>query len=582
MKGKSLFFVFLLFLGQFGHSLIQAQSLQENKIDSVFTRQGEIYFTFGLSKKDHQILHKLTRIISLDKVADGQIYAYANRSEYEQFKNKYPGIRIQLLPSPGTSLSVDELGRMHNENPSGTSTTWNFYPSYEQYLSYMTSFANDHPAICRLDTVGTSMQGRLILAVKISDNVNQEEAEPQFLYTSSIHGDETAGYVLMLHLIDHLLLNYGTNTELTDLINSTEIFINPLGNPDGTYHGGNNSVYGATRYNANNIDLNRNFPDPKLGQHPDGNAWQVETVAWMDYAANHRFTMSANFHGGAEVFNYPWDTWSKLHADDNWWEFVGREWADTAHKYAPAGYFTLMNNGVTNGYAWYELNGGRQDYMNYWHQCREVTLEISNIKLLPASQLINWWNYNNHSFINYIKQSGFGISGLVTDTVTDQPVAAKIFIQGHDFDNSEVYSHLPTGFYSRYLYQGNYDLTFSAPGYFSKTISGVNVTNRVSTKLDVQLRPLTYDAQDVVESGVLIYPNPSSGIFRIQLDKTPLHPDCSVQVINSLGKIVETVSLDCSNSGMITVNLSHLTEGLYFLKFNSGYRVFLDKLIIRK
>jgi hypothetical protein len=387
----------------------------------------------------------------------------------------------------------------------------------------------------------------------------------------------------MLHLIDHLLLNYGTDPELTDLVNSTEIFINPLSNPDGTFRGGNNSVYGAVRYNANNVDLNRNFPDPKLGQHPDGLAWQKETIAWMDYAASHRFSVSANFHGGAEVFNYPWDTWSKLTADDNWWEFVGRMWADTVHKFSPANYFTLMNNGVTNGYAWYELNGGRQDFMNYWHNCREVTLEISNIKLLPTSQLINFWNYNNRSFINYIKQANLGINGIVTDTVTDQPVAAKIFIQGHDFDNSEVYSHLPSGFYARPIYQGSYNLTVSAPGYFTKTINNVGVNNWSATHLDIQLRPLTYDAQDKVESKVLVYPNPSNGILKVRIPDAAVHPLCSIQVINMVGDVVTTIQPDdCHADPTLSLDLSNLPDGLYFLKFNSGYRIYLDKLIIRK
>jgi murein tripeptide amidase MpaA len=88
----------------------------------------------------------------------------------------------------------------------------------------------------------------------------------------------------MMHLIDYLLEGYGTDPRITEMIDNTEIFINPLANPDGTYHGGNNSVYGAQRYNANNIDLNRNYPDPADGPHPDGNAWQQETVAFMAYA----------------------------------------------------------------------------------------------------------------------------------------------------------------------------------------------------------------------------------------------------------------------------------------------------------
>jgi hypothetical protein len=421
------------------------------------------------------------------------------------------------------------------------------------------------------------------LAIKISKNVQQEEAEPQFLYTSSIHGDETTGYILMLHLIDYLLSNYGIAPEITEIVNTTEICINPLSNPDGTYHGGNNSVYGATRYNANGVDLNRNYPDPKLGQHPDGNAWQTETVAFMSYADNNHFTMSANFHGGAEVFNYPWDTWSRLPADDEWWQFVGREWADTVHVNAPAGYFTDLDNGVTNGYAWYELNGGRQDYMNYWHNCREVTLEISNVKLLPTSQLLPFWEYNYPSFLNYIRQSRYGFSGIVTDTVTDEPVSAKVFISGHDKDNSEVYSRGTTGFYTRPINEGSYNVTFTAPGYYTKTIKNVNVSKWATSNLDVQLRPLTYDAQDKSVRSVLVYPNPSDGHFRLILPENPINPSCSFQVINTMGSIIYSAEVArYSGNSTVEIDVSQLSNGLYYLKFNSGYQIYLDKLIIKK
>ncbi len=38
----------------------------------------------------------------------------------------------------------------------------------------------------------------------------------------------------------------------------------------------------------------------------------------------------------------------------------------------------LYDDGITNGAAWYVIDGGRQDYMNFFHQCREFTLEISD------------------------------------------------------------------------------------------------------------------------------------------------------------------------------------------------------------
>ena len=186
----------------------------------------------------------------------------------------------------------------------------------------MYAFADSFPNICKVHSLGTLNSGREILIVNISDNVGQKENEPSFLYTSSMHGDELTGYVLMLRFIDDILNNYNNNSRITHLVNEIDIWINPLANPDGAYAGGNSNVWGATRSNANFIDLNRNFPDPQDGPHPDGNPWQEETLIFMGLSDTINFNLSSNLHTGAVVANYPWDTWSQLTADDSWWQHV--------------------------------------------------------------------------------------------------------------------------------------------------------------------------------------------------------------------------------------------------------------------
>ncbi|MBA7590890.1 hypothetical protein ES708_33032 [subsurface metagenome] len=246
--------------------------------------------------------------------------------------------------------------------------------------------------------------------MKISDNVSEFENEPETFLTSTMHGNETGGYILMLRLIDYLLENYSSQTRVTSLIDSLQIWINPLANPDGTYAGGSHTISGATRRNANSVDLNRNFPDPQDGPHPDGYEYQPETTSMMEFMTKHNFVISANFHSGAEVVNYPWDTWTQRHADDSWFKFISREYADTVHQYS-SGYMTFLDNGITNGADWYMINGGRQDYVTYFLQGREVTIELDNLPFItPVNDLDNLWNYNYRICSITIPTINFGFS----------------------------------------------------------------------------------------------------------------------------------------------------------------------------
>lgn len=453
---------------------------QSSDYTAVLEESGEIYFCTRLDDPDW--IQKLSRLVSIDKVEGETAFAYANKAEFDRFLKL--GFSWEMLPRPG--LTGERPVMMDHVNLREVDE-WDFYPTYEAYLDIMNQFAADYPEICETFSIGQSVEGRELMMVKISDHIGNREAEPQFLYTGTMHGDELAGYILLLRLADHLLSNYGTDPEITNLVNNTEIWINPLANPDGTYNGGNHTVWNSTRYNANYVDINRNFPDPEDGPHPDGNAWQPETLAFMQLAEDNNFVMSANTHGGAEVINYPWDTWQHLTADDDWWVFVCREYADTVHAHAPSTYLDGFNNGITNGYAWYTISGGRQDYMNYFHHCREVTMELSNVKKLQTSLLDAHWEWNRRSLINYIRQCNYGLSGVVTDVHTGEPVGANVVIEGHDMDNSFVVADQSNGFYQRLLEAGVYNLTYVADGYDPVTIPDVVVSRYSLTNLDVQL-----------------------------------------------------------------------------------------------
>ncbi|MCX6248856.1 MAG: M14 family zinc carboxypeptidase [Bacteroidetes bacterium] len=574
---KRNYFVPITFLFVFLAASVHAQEKKQQTLEKLFANSREIYFTFQIF--DREEIPVLTRIISIDNVKGRDVYAFANKSEFSNFLDL--GYAYNLLPHPGSLLSEQELNMGGNQKSGKSATVWNFYPTYDQYVAYMQGFAADHPAICRLDTIGTSVQGRLLLAVKLSDSVNVNRGLPEFLFTSSIHGDETTGYVMLLHLIDSLVSNYGSVPRVTNLLNNFQIYINPLANPDGTYAGGNGTVSGAQRYNANGYDLNRNFPDPADGSHPGG-TWQPETKAFMHYDSIHHFVMSANFHGGAEVLNYPWDTWSRYHADDTWEQFVCREYADTVHLHSPAGYLTDYNNGITNGYAWYRITGGRQDYTTYFHYGREVTMEISAVHLIPANTILNYWNYNRRSLLNYIEETAYGINGQVTDTATGNPLKAQVFITGHDIDNSFQYSNASSGWYYRPIAQGNWALTYSCLGYFTKTIHGINVTNRSTTRINARLVPLDFGVIDKTRKNfTLVYPNPSNGNIHLLLPEGG-SGSFNYSVFDMTGKMIQSGTLNGAGEKVVfAVDLTHLPKGIYLLKLDGGTSVYENKFIIQ-
>ena len=280
-----------------------------------------------------------------------------------------------------------------------------------------------------------------------------------------------------------------------------EIYINPLANPDGTYANSNHTVSGATRFNANGVDLNRNYPVPDGSIGDDGTyTKEKETQAFIDFIENRHFVMSANFHGGIELANYCWDYTGTPHADKTWWQYIAKEYADTCQFNSPAGYFddepymyigTADYPGVVHGYSWYPAPGSRQDYSIYFAQCRELTLEISEVKNPSASTLESYWDYNYKSMLNYLEQAQYGIRGIVKDNCTGNPIKALITINSHDKDSSMVFSDDVHGTYYRPIAPGTWSVTASAPGYTPQTITNIKTTNKTFITKDFSLNPLS-------------------------------------------------------------------------------------------
>ena len=446
---------------------------QKEDLRSMMKERNEFYFNFEID--DIQQLNKIANIISIDNVDGNKITAYANNKQYERFLTL--GIETTLLTPP----SMLENHKMF-DGRTRAEYDWDEYPTYEAYEAMMEEFAEDYSEYCTLIDLGTLNSGRKLLVARI--NNGETEGKPKFFYSSTIHGDETTGFIMMLRLIETLLTQQDL-PEVKNVLDNIDLFIAPNTNPDGTYHGGNHTVNGATRSNAYGVDMNRNYPDPVDGAHPDGEAYAMETEIMMQFAEDYQFTMAANYHGGAEVMNYPWDNNYERHADDAWWQMVSREYADLCHE-VNSNYMTDLENGITNGADWYTIGGGRQDYMNYYRQCREVTIECSTTKCPSASQLPTFWEYNYNSIFAYMNQVLYGIQGTVKDAATKEPLKATIEILNHDQDYSIVESQLPMGNFHRPINAGTYTIEIKANGYLpiQKTVT---VVDGEATILDVEL-----------------------------------------------------------------------------------------------
>jgi len=453
---------------------IYAQKSQQ-ELKQLMQQRNEYYFTFNLN--GHDDLEAIAHAISVDRVDGNVVTAYANNKDFANFQNFGYEITLQTPPS-----LIEEVAMWDGSNRA--EYDWDSYPTYSAYESMMFLFATDHPDKCEIITLGTLPSGRKIMIAHL--NNGSGAGKPKFLYSSTIHGDETTGWIMMLRLIDYLLEN-PDEPEVQMVMNNIDLYIAPNTNPDGTYHSGNNNVNGATRENANGIDMNRNYADPHGGPHPDGHEYQTETQWFMQFAEDHPFVMAANYHGGAEVMNYPWDNTYTRHADDAWYQMISHEYADECHKVNP-NYMTDYNNGITNGADWYMIGGGRQDYMNGYAQCRELTIECSNTKLPNGSQLPNFWNYNKASLFLFMNQCLYGIHGVVTDSITGEPLEATITISGHDDQYSTVESHLPVGDFHRPIKGGNWSVIVSKDGYCPKIID-VTVDDYETVNLNVQLTP---------------------------------------------------------------------------------------------
>lgn len=142
------------------------------------------------------------------------------------------------------------------------------YRNYAEMVAEVQATAAAHPSIVKLFSIGTSYLGRDLLAAKISDNVDQDEDEPEALFVGLYHAREHLTVEMQLYLLHLLADNYGVagQEQITNVVDSREIYLIFELNPDG---GEYDIASGSYQYWRKNLqpnggsayagtDLNRN------------------------------------------------------------------------------------------------------------------------------------------------------------------------------------------------------------------------------------------------------------------------------------------------------------------------------------
>ncbi|XP_063720735.1 carboxypeptidase D-like [Symsagittifera roscoffensis] len=374
----------------------------------------------------------------------------------------------------------------------------NHHTSNEELEAFLKKIAKDFPEIVHLEKLGKSVNGVEVYDIIISDNPKvHEPLEPEFKYVGNMHGNEVVGREILINLIEWLVENYDKNDTATRLVDNTRIHIIVTMNPDG-YAKGNEKDWLLGRANANNVDLNRDFPNydevafellamgicktnnlDKVHPPTDMHHFQPETQIIMKLLKNHPFVLSANLHGGSFVANYPYDIANNKKRSKTPDNALFKELASVysfSHAFMSKDTEAVCSgdkpftDGITNGADWYPVPGGMQDYNYDTSNCYEITLELGCNKYPKKDDMWMYWYQNKDALINYINAVHMGIKGFIVDqeekpmkgvqiTVKDMNTDAKLPMECHAVTSTEF------GDYFRLLLDGDYQVKFELESY---------------------------------------------------------------------------------------------------------------------
>ncbi|QDZ18102.1 carboxypeptidase A metalloprotease [Chloropicon primus] len=299
------------------------------------------------------------------------------------------------------------------------SERWTYW-SNDQIGEFVRQMQAKNPKHCKAYNVGQSVLGKQMWSLTVSTKpdafprpgVSPSSLSPSFLFIGGVHGDEPVGRQLMIYLAEELCLGAGrsdADPEIGAILAGGTVHLLFAMNPDGFDL--------RKRGNANDVDLNRNFPDPiKEPRFPElTGKEEPETIALMNYIdlLGNSLVGATHLHGGALVMVVPFDgnrdgTRSPNPTPDNeLYLYLAKRYVEVQPEMAASTGIGadegLFQNGIIQGSSWYPLWGGLQDFFYLKNKVYFTTVEMSDNKWPSQSTLPSLWSQHRPSMYAYMK-----------------------------------------------------------------------------------------------------------------------------------------------------------------------------------
>lgn len=544
------------------------QQVQYDQITKRLDDKKEIYFSFTRNNStDLELLSSKTNI-SLDRVDGNIVYAYL--STHIQFNDfllfGYP-YKIEINPSELFDVECSDYENYRIEK------RFDAYPTYKGYQNILNQYESEYPDLCKVVDIGVTERGKKVLGLVITKN--NDIPKPRVLWLGAVHGDELTGTVCSFKMFKYLVTKYQADDKrVVRILDSIEIWTVPFENLDGTYAVSDNTVTGAKRSNANGVDLNRSFICPP-GINK-GSKEQQETRNIHKLVKETRFSVGADSHGGIECYIYPWCCQKKDHPQKALYRTVGSKLIDKT--------VGGIKKGMGNAFETvnYVAKGTQADYLDYYGNMLGWTFEMSGQKLIPTNKFDTYWNKFREMMLTYYELGLVGIQGVVSDTFSSVPIAdVEITVKGEESTNIKRFSY-KSGFYSRMISAGKYDLTFKHKNYRPKTIVGVVSKNLKQVKLSVKLYPLV--TKELNEKSMVSFSKVTKKSGKIIFDFSNCKTFNTLKVYNIKGMLVQSIERVPGNSSIIWNYSSgasgSFAKGCYVLKFISNNGSTVSKILL--